>query len=186
MAWAALWRQHAMWSAMDLLTDVWDWRCRAQTRTAMDSSTYLGSLRIGLGGGSLIDFLTSCFLGDTTINRGGGSWTVGGASSKWTLGTCWVSLICCVTLESLACSTALISCFSGGWSMFSSHCSALKWASSLQCWNLSMATRNFWNALTMASTGVTVSCVMYLWTTKYWSGKINLIYRSYLLAWFTC
>ncbi len=111
-AWAALRRWRATRSAMDSLTVVWDWRRRARTRAAMESSIHVGGLRIGFGGGSPICRSTKGFWGDATINRGGGSWTVGGESPKRTLGTCWVSSICCPTLGSLTCSPVLMICLS--------------------------------------------------------------------------
>ncbi len=113
-AWAASQRHHATRSAMDSLTVVWDWRRRSRTHAAIESSIYLGGLRMGLGGGSTICCLAMGFWGDVTINRGGGSWTVGRDSSKRTLGTCWVSLICLSTLGSLTYLPVLIICLSGG------------------------------------------------------------------------
>ncbi len=92
-AWAASRRRRATRSAMDSLTVVWDWRRRARIRAAMDSSIYVGGLRMGFDGGSTICRSTKGFCGDATINHGSGSWTVGGDSSKRTLGTCWVSSI---------------------------------------------------------------------------------------------
>ena len=71
-------------------TVVWDLRRRALTRAAMDSSMYLGVLRMGLVL-STIFFAMVWVLGDATINREGGSYSVGGDSSKRTLGTGWVS-----------------------------------------------------------------------------------------------
>jgi hypothetical protein len=92
-AWAASRRRRATQSAMDLLTVVWDWRHCARIHAAMESSIYVGVLRMGFGGGSTICRSMKGFCGDATINRGGGSWTVGGELSKPTLGTCWVSSI---------------------------------------------------------------------------------------------
>ncbi len=86
--WAASRRRRATRSAMDSLTVVWDWRRCSQTRAAIESSIYLGGLRMGLGGGATNCRSTMGLRGDVTINRGGGSWTVGGDSSKRTLGTC--------------------------------------------------------------------------------------------------
>ena len=114
-AWAASRRRRATHSAMDSpLIIVWDWRRRWRTRVAIDSSIYLGGLRTGFGGGATMFRSTVGIGGDATINRGGGSWTVGGDSSKSTLGTCWVSSICLSTLGSLACSSVLSICLSGG------------------------------------------------------------------------
>ena len=110
-AWAASRRRRATRSAMDSLTIVWDWKRRSRTRAAIESSIYLCGLRMGLGGGATIFRSTMGVWGDVTIKRGGGSWTVGGDSSKRTLGTCWVvSLICCSTLGSLTCSSVLMIC----------------------------------------------------------------------------
>jgi len=115
-------------SAMVSLSVVWGWRRHARTRAAMDSSIYLGGLMMGLGCGSTI-----FFLGDATINRGGGSWAVGGASSKRTLGTSWVSSICCSTLGDFTCSTVLFACLSGPLRVCSSCRRASNWASSFDC-----------------------------------------------------
>ncbi len=80
-AWAASRRRRATRSAMDSLTIVWDWKRRSRTRAAIESSIYLGGLRMGLGGGATIFRSTMGVWGDVTIKRGGGSWTVGGDSS---------------------------------------------------------------------------------------------------------
>ncbi len=149
MAWAASHCRQATGSIIDSLTLVWDWRRRARTRAAMESSIYMGGLRMGLGGGATICRSTMGFWGDVTINRGGGSWTMGGELSKRTLGTCWVSSICCSTLEILTCLPVLMICLSRGWSNCSRCQRALKWASSLECWIPWMVSRNFVNALTM-------------------------------------
>ena len=92
-AWAALRCRRATQLAMDSLTVVWDWRRRAWIHAAMESSIYVGGLRMGFDGGSTICRSTKGFCGDATINRGGGLWIVGGEWSKRTLGTCWVSSI---------------------------------------------------------------------------------------------
>ncbi len=161
-AWAASRRWHATWSVMDSLTVVWDWRRYLRTRAAIESSIYLGGLRMGLGGGSTIWCSTMGFWGDVTINRGGSSWTVGGDSSKHTLGTWRVSSICLSTLGNLTCLPVLIICLSGGWSEFSRRLRASKWVSSFECWIPWMASHSFVSALTMASASVTVGCVIYL------------------------
>ena len=111
-AWATSRRRRATQSAMDSLTVVWGWRRHSRTRAAIESSIYLGSLRMGLGGDSTIFRLMMGFWDDVTIYRGRGSWTVGGDSSKRTFGTCWVSSICCPTLGSLTCSPVLMICLS--------------------------------------------------------------------------
>ena len=142
-AWAASRRWWATWSAMDSLTLVWDRRCRAWTRAAMESSIYLGGLRMGLGGGSTIFRATMGFWGDETINWGGELWTVGGELSKHTLGTCWVSSMCCSTLGRFTCLPVLMICLSWGWSVCSRRQRASKWASCLECWIPWMTSRNF-------------------------------------------
>jgi hypothetical protein len=111
-AWAASRLWWATQLVMVLLTVVWDWRRRARTRAAMDSSIYLGGLRMGLGGGSAILGATMGFWGDTTINWGGGLLTVAGELSKCTLGTCWVSSICCSTRGRCTCLLVLMICLS--------------------------------------------------------------------------
>ena len=77
---------------MDSVTVVWDWRRRARTRAAMESSIYLGGLMMGVGL-STVFVVTVCFAGDATINRGGGSLMVVGISLMRTLGIGWVTAI---------------------------------------------------------------------------------------------
>ena len=127
------------------------WRRRAHTQAAIDSLTNLDGLRMGVGFGWML-----CFLGDSTINRAGGSLSAGGVVSKLTLGTCYVSLTCS-TLGSFTFSAGLlIACVLVGCIIFSILSRASKCASSLECWSPWMACRNLLYALTMASAGVIV------------------------------
>jgi hypothetical protein len=126
------------------------WRRCARTWAAINSSISLGGLRMGVGFGWML-----CFVGDLTINRAGGSLSVGGVVSKLYLGTCCVSLTCS-TLGSFTFSAGLIACLLVGCIIFLILSRASKCASSLECWSPWMACRNLLYALTMASAAVIV------------------------------
>ncbi len=78
--WAALRLWQATWSAIDsfgIELVGGGWRCCACTHTAMESSKNLGGLRMGLVCGWML-----CSEGNATINRGGGTLSVGGVTLK--------------------------------------------------------------------------------------------------------
>jgi len=116
----------------------------------------LDGLMMGVGL-STVFVVTFCFTGEVIINRGGWSLMVVGISLMRTLGIGWVSAIS-FSLSTLG----IVTCLFGGCNVLSSRCRASKCASSRERWMPSMASRNFVNALTMASAGVTVGCVMCL------------------------
>ena len=103
---------------MDSLTVVLDWRQRACTRAAMESSIYLGGLMMGVGLATVF-VITFCFAGDATINRGGVSLMVVGISLMRTLGTGWVSSMPLSTL-------GIVTCLVGGCNVLSNCCRASK------------------------------------------------------------
>ena len=126
------------------------WRRRAQTRGAIDSSINFCGLRMGVGVGWML-----CFVGNSTINRAGGSLSADDVVSKLTLGTCCVSLTCS-TLGSFTFTAGLSACVLVGCIIFSILSRASKCASSFECWSPWMACHNLLYALTMASAGVIV------------------------------
>ncbi len=56
-------------SSANSLTIVWDWTRRSRTRAAIESSIYLGGLRMGLGGGATMFRSTMGVWGDVTIKQ---------------------------------------------------------------------------------------------------------------------